>query len=114
MFRKTKCLTFLLLFVLSFAIRANGNSGKLALSLIKQNCVECHGEFEVKADINFKVIRNVRQLREDAGLIDRVINVLSDKTMPPEGESLLNEHTRIALIENLKDVLRTIDFEKQT
>ena len=114
MFRKTKCLTFLLLFVLSFAIRANGNSGKLALSLIKQNCVGCHGEFEVKADINFKVIRNVRQLREDAGLIDRVINVLSDKTMPPEGESLLNEHTRIALIENLKDVLRTIDFEKQT
>ena len=112
MFRKAKCLTIVLLFSLSFAPPANANSGKLALSLIQHNCIECHGEFEVKADINFKAIRNVRQLREDADLIDRIINVLSDKTMPPEGESTLDEQTRIELIENLKDVLQTIDFQK--
>jgi hypothetical protein len=111
-FRKAKCLTIVLLFSLSFAPPANANSGKLALSLIQHNCIECHGEFEVKADINFKAIRNVRQLREDADLIDRIINVLSDKTMPPEGESTLDEQTRIELIENLKDVLQTIDFQK--
>ena len=90
MFRKAKCITIVLLFGLSVAPCVNANSGKLALSLIKHNCIGCHGEFEVKADINFKVIRNVRQLREDADLIDRVINVLSDKTMPPEGESPLD------------------------
>ena len=68
---------------------ANANPGKIALEIIKQNCVDCHGGFEVNADVDFKLIRNLRHLRGAPELIDRVINAVSDKTMPPEDSELL-------------------------
>lgn len=91
---------------------ANANPGKIALEIIKQNCVDCHGGFEVNADVDFKLIRNLRHLRGAPELIDRVINAVSDKTMPPEDSELLEEQTRLTLIDSLKAVLREIEFDK--
>ena len=111
-FHKVALLSVCWLLGLFMLPHVHANPGKLALSIIEQNCVTCHGGVEVNADIDFKLIRNTRQLRADPELIDRIVNAVSDNTMPPEGESLLDEQTRDDLIESLKAVLRQIEFER--
>jgi len=97
--------------VMNITAVANANPVKDALSILAQNCVDCHGGLEVNADVNLKSLRNARHLRNDPGMIVRVMNAVSDKTMPPEGVAVLDEDTRSQLLQSLGEVLRQIEFE---
>ena len=87
------------------------NPAKLALSMLQQNCVDCHGGAEVNADVNLKTLRNARHLRNAPGLLVKMINAVSDKTMPPEDAVVLDDGTRRQLLDALGEVLRQVEFE---
>lgn len=94
---------------LSFDVMAN--PGRDAVSILQQNCVGCHGGFEVNGDLDLTSLRNSRHLRKDPELLVQLMNAVSDKTMPPEGESVLEESVRQELLHSLGEVLRQVEFE---
>ena len=77
-----------------------------ALSVIRQNCVKCHGKEEVNADVNFKQFNTKKRFLGQPQLIDQVINAIDDNNMPPEDEPPLDEETRTRLLTTLKSMLR--------
>ncbi len=109
-----RCVTYFLL-VLIGAVNLSSvvmaNPGRDAVSILQENCVGCHGGFEVNGDVDLKALRNSRHLRNSPKLLVRVMNAVSDKTMPPEGESVLEDSVRQELLRSLGEVLRQVEFE---
>lgn len=107
----TKLCTALLIWGVLLVSVTHANPFKELQSLIKQNCIDCHAGADPSGDVDFQQIRSARQMRSDAGLINRMINVVSDATMPPEDVDPLDETTREAFLNSLNAVLRLADLE---
>ena len=90
---------------------AMANPVKSVQSLIRERCISCHSAADPSGDVNLQLMRSGRQMRASADLIDRMINAISDSTMPPEDAESLDDDTRQRFVAALKEVLRQADLD---
>ena len=90
---------------------AMANPVKSVQSLIRARCISCHSAADPSGDVNLQLMRSGRQMRASADLIDRMINAISDSTMPPEDAESLDDDTRQRFVAALKEVLRQADLD---
>ncbi len=102
-FRFQICLMFLVGGVVADS-RAS-DFDQLLKPLLVQKCTKCHGEKDVNGDVNLKQITTVDKFREQPELIEKMIEVIANNSMPPEDEPPLHEQTQTRLLAYLRTML---------
>lgn len=74
--------------------------------LVAERCLKCHGGEEVNGEVDFKSISTAAQFLAQPAIIDKMIQAVDSKDMPPEDEPALDENTRNHLLATLKTMLR--------
>jgi hypothetical protein len=74
--------------------------------LLVEKCIKCHGEKQVKGEVNFKAITAVDQLLASPELIQQVIEAVDSNAMPPDDEPQLDESVRLKLLQSLRTLLK--------
>ena len=71
---------------------------KEVLPILKSHCTECHGDRKQKANVNFTAAGSTNQLKANADLWYRMLEQIESGAMPPEGEDVLSQSQRQALV----------------
>ncbi len=83
--------------------------------MLKANCTKCHGGFdEVKGDVNLAEIKTKDQFLQSPELIEELIEVIGANDMPPEGEAVWDEKSRMRVLNQLKSMLRSSTLGAKT
>ena len=78
-------------------------SADLLRSAFKTHCLKCHGpESSVEGDINLAAFKSDVELQAQPELLEKLIAVLNDREMPPEGEPSLPDETRLKMLAQLR------------
>jgi len=104
---KRCCGVVLLVVVGSGIVRAQADDyQRVLLPLLQQHCVDCHGNDEANAELNFDELSAVEDFLDRPALIEKVLEAIDSAAMPPDGELALEEATRINAANSLRSMLR--------
>ncbi len=83
--------------------------------ILRERCMECHGSGDdVEGEVNLVQWCDNGQAGDEIELIDRLIEVIDQREMPPEGNPALDDADRQSLLRTLKDELnRSIESRSQ-
>lgn len=88
---------------------ANPLAANASLSLplaFREHCVKCHGRKDViEGEINLLELQSDDDLRADPELLERLIDVLADREMPPDEAPPLAEEKRKQMVSGLQTLL---------
>ncbi|MFM9068019.1 MAG: c-type cytochrome domain-containing protein, partial [Planctomycetota bacterium] len=73
---------------------------------ITARCVKCHGEKKPQGDLDLAALASSEKLRGQPDVLQRMIEALDSRDMPPESEPALDDAERAKLITVLKTLLR--------
>jgi hypothetical protein len=76
--------------------------------LLQKHCLRCHGEAK-KADIDFTKFTDQESFRNDPDLSVRIIDALTERTMPPPGKAGPNEDERQRAVDSIQAVLDAME-----
>jgi mono/diheme cytochrome c family protein len=81
--------------------------------LLKTHCIRCHGGKDPKGELSLEPLRDAWNVQKDYELGQRILQVLSNKEMPPEGEPQPDEATVKSAIRALEAELALFDCTKE-
>ncbi|MBS0206984.1 MAG: DUF1588 domain-containing protein [Planctomycetes bacterium] len=99
------CLLLLVCGRLAGRVQA-GEFDQFLKPLLGQKCVQCHGEIETNAQINFQHWASAEKMLDQPAMIKRALTAIDTGAMPPEGEPALDDETRTRAVAALKGLLR--------
>jgi hypothetical protein len=76
--------------------------------LLQKHCLRCHGEAK-KGDIDFTRFTDQESLRNDPDLSVRLIDALTERTMPPPGKAGPNEDERQRAVDSIRAILDAME-----
>ena len=91
---------------------AQSDNTALAVRLIQQRCVQCHGGEEVNADVDFSGLRDDLDVWTYRKTYVKALDMLTRDKMPPGTEPPLPESIRANLIEWLGHTLENVDVDR--
>ncbi len=96
----------LAMLIVTFCVRTDAADDVLR-SAFKQHCFRCHGAEKTQGKVNFVKAFAAKSegLTSDLDLIEKIIEVLEDKEMPPEDEKQPMESEREGWVSQLKKTL---------
>lgn len=92
-------------------VRVHGDGfERNVLPLLQKHCLRCHGETKPKGDINLARFAKEESLRDDPDLWFKVVDALSERTMPPPGNRAgPNQDDRERAVDSIAAVLDTLE-----
>lgn len=81
--------------------------------MLKEHCVKCHGAQEPAADLNLASKLQEVEFAAELDLISDVLDAVSDRVMPPEGEPQVPEEIRAAVVKELNGMLEELVKRQQ-
>ena len=81
-------------------------SDELLQNVLGQRCIKCHGQEEVNAEIDVREFRTRPRMLARPAVLEKLLGVLENRSMPPEGEDPLAETDRKRLIPHLRSLLK--------
>jgi mono/diheme cytochrome c family protein len=83
------------------------DSAELFQSIVATHCHQCHGDGEIKGDVNLVDMKKEADFLDKPTLLEDILAVLRDGEMPPEkANQPLSEMNRATLIASLETFLR--------
>lgn len=104
-------LSFAAVLALALSTRARGDGFERNVRpLLQKHCLRCHGDSKPKGDINLARFAEEEALRGDPELWGKVVDALTERTMPPPGNKAgPNEDERQRAATSIQAVLDTIE-----
>ncbi|MDE0739480.1 MAG: DUF1592 domain-containing protein [Planctomycetota bacterium] len=91
---------------LANSLLAEDSTASLLLSF-KQHCVKCHGQGDkVKGKVNLLALKSEKDLLARPELLEKLVEVLKNREMPPKKEPAVSESARKHLVARLQAMLR--------
>ncbi len=96
----------ILIAALSVGTDARANEWELLRAGFESHCVQCHGGEETNGDVNLAdTLANAEVSSPDLELVERIMEALAKKEMPPEDEQQPTSEKRTRWIAILKQIL---------
>ena len=100
------CLALALSLAGAISLHAANDFNSFLQPLMAKSCVKCHGGKNLEGEVNLKRVASTKQLLADPKLIDKMIDALDSRDMPPEDEPQPSDAERTKAIAVLKSLLR--------
>ncbi len=106
---RTALASLLLVVVVSAPVRGDGFDLNVR-PLVQKYCLRCHGERKPKGDVNLERFLDEESIRADPELWVKVVDVLTERTMPPPGDKAApNVDARQRAVDSIQAVLDAIE-----